>query len=324
MSDGTTFQPAWWLPGAHAQTIWPSVMRRVPLNVARQRVELPDGDFVDVDWVRDDDTPDRPIVVIMPGLQGSIESPPVRGLLRALHAAGFRAGVMHFRGASGEPNRLPRGYHAGDYHDAAHLVEELRAAHPDTPIYAVGLSLGGNALINWLGQTGDACPLDAAVAISVPFNLHACATRLERGLSRLYQRYLLTDLRAMVQTKLATLDTPPPELRVDVSELGTLRTFVEFDDAVTAPIHGFEGVDDYYTRCSAGQFLSDIATPTLIIHARDDPFMLPEIVPGSSDVSSAVTLDVQDHGGHVGFVMGSVRRPTFWLDERVPRWLLSR
>ncbi|MBI1372860.1 MAG: hydrolase [Phycisphaera sp.] len=366
MSEDGAFRPAWWLPGAHAQTIWPTVMRRVPLNVERQRVELPDGDFVDVDWVRNAPLPQvgerlgegdgstdapthgdtghvsdgstltpalslagrgssdgRPVVVILPGLQGSIESPPVRGLLAALHRHGFRAGVMHFRGASGEPNRLPRGYHAGDYHDAAHLVETLRAAWPGVPIYAVGLSLGGNALLKWLGETGAACPLDAAVAISVPFDLHACADRLERGLSRLYERHLLAALRTAVRDKFVRHDVPAT-LSITVADLDTLCTFRAFDDAVTAPLHGFAGADDYYTRCSSGQYLRGIAKPTLIIHARDDPFMTPAVVPTVATVSVSVTLDVYDHGGHVGFVEGGLFRPKYWLDDRVTTWLLSR
>jgi len=319
------FRPAWWLPGPHAQTIWPTVMRRVPLRVERQRLELPDGDFIDVDWVvRDSDGPERALVFVMPGLQGSIDSPPVRGLLRALSQRGFRAGVMHFRGASGEPNRLTRGYHAGDYHDAAHLVADLQDQHPDTPVAAVGLSLGGNALLKWLGETGDDNPLDAAVAVSVPFDLHACADRLERGLSRLYQRYLLVNLRAAVRDKLTKFDTVPAELRANPSEFATLRTFRAFDDAVTAPLHGFAGVDDYYTRCSCGQYLGGIAKQTLIIHASDDPFMTPDVVPAPEAVSNAVELDIHRRGGHVGFVTGSPWRPRYWLDERVAAWLAGR
>jgi len=286
----------------------------------RQRVELPDGDFVDVDWAGGNPA-DGPIVLLLHGLEGSSDSSYVRGLLRQVQRRGWRGGVMHFRGCSGAANRLPRGYHSGDSNDIAYLVDQLKQRQPDTPVAVVGYSLGGNVLLKWLGQRGDSNPLDAAVAVSVPFDLHAAADRLQRGLSRLYQRHLLTRLRQSVRDKLTQLDGEPP---IDPKCIDELHTFRAFDDAVTAPLHGFAGVDDYYTQCSSRQYLGGIARPTLIIHARNDPFMTPAVIPRPDELSSSIQMIVTDDGGHVGFVSGRWPwRPVYWLEHRIVEYLAA-
>jgi hypothetical protein len=314
------FRPAWWLPGGHLQTIWPTLMRRVNITTRRRRYDLPDGDFVDVDWVGvQHEREDQPIVIVLHGLEGSIQSSYVRGLLHAIELRGWRGGVLHFRGCSGELNRLPRGYHSGDTADLAWFVEHLQSTFPGAKIAAVGYSLGGNVLLKWLGETGDRNPLAAAVAVSVPFDLHAAAARLECGLSRIYQRHLLTRLHASVRAKMQRMKV---DLPLTPQRIAALKTFRAFDDSITAPLHGFTGVDDYYTRSSSGQFVPRIKRPTLILHARDDPFMTPAAIPPVECLPDCVRLELSAGGGHVGFITG--RRPwhpDYWLERRIPRYL---
>ncbi|MDQ2695253.1 MAG: hydrolase [Pseudomonadota bacterium] len=309
------FQPAWWLPGPHLQTLWPALCRRLPpVGVRRERLELADGDFVDLDWSLN---PAGPVVVILHGLEGSSASGYARGLLAAAVGRGWRAVVLHFRGCSGQPNRLARSYNAGDTVDLAAVVEELRRREPATPLAAVGYSLGGNVLLKWLGETPHG-PLAAAAAVSVPFVLDLAAQRLQRGFSRLYQRHLLRNLKAAYRRKFRHRgDLPLP-----LAGLAGLGDFYAFDDRVTAPLHGYAGVHDYYARASCRPYLKNIRTPTLILHALDDPFMLPAVVPDAAGLSPWVTLELSRHGGHVGFVAGRLPwRPRYWLEERIPAFL---
>lgn len=315
MVVASEFRPAWWLRNAHMQTLWPRLMRRRPRIALRsERLELPDGDFVDLSW-----TPGArgPIVMILHGLEGSSRSHYVRGILRAVHARGWRGVLMHFRGCSGEPNRLPRSYHSGDTGDVAYLADRLRTDHPDTPLLAVGYSLGGNALLKWLGESGTASPLSAAAAISVPFRLGDAADRLEHGFSRVYQWTFLSELRASVRRKRERVDLPEIP-----GSLGGLRTFRAFDDRVTAPLNGFQGADDYYARASCRQYLRGIRIPTLIVHSLDDPLMTPATVPAATELPPAVTLELSPQGGHVGFIGGATPPVArYWLEQRVPSFL---
>lgn len=307
------FQPAWWLRGGHAQTIWPTLLRpRVRLPVRRERVSLADGDFIDVDWAGDT----GPIVIVLHGLAGSIDSHYVRGMLRAFARRGWRGALLHFRGCSGEPNRLPRSYHAGDTGDLDALVELLRAREPATPLAALGYSLGGNVLLKWLGEHGAAAPLSAAAAVSVPFDLAAATTHLARGFSRLYEKRLLRCLQDSLVQKSAIMDLP--WRGADIAAIAGLR---EFDERVTAPLHGFRDADDYYARASCRPFLPGIAVPTLIVHALDDPFMPPSVVPRARELAAETLLEISAHGGHVGFVHGAPHAPRFWLERRVPEYL---
>jgi len=241
------FRPAWWLPGAHLQTLFPPLFRnRRPPPLRRERIELEDGDFVDIDWT---EARPGPTVLILHGLEGSIGSHYVVGLLHALSSSGFSAAVLYFRGCSGEPNRLARSYHSGDTGDVDTVLRYLGSQGDERPIYVVGVSLGGNVLLKWLGENPAQALVTRAVAVSVPFELNAAAVRLERGFSRVYQAYLLRKLRRTTRRKARHHALP-----LDVSELRKLRTFREFDDKVTAPLHGFAGVDDYYRKCSSRPF----------------------------------------------------------------------
>ena len=308
------FTPAWWLRGPHLQTIWAARVRRPPaIPVNRERIELPDGDFIDLDWCGDS----GPIAVILHGLQGSSRSPHVRGLLGALCLRGWRGAVMHFRGCSGEPNRLPRTYHSGETGDFGHVVRLLRTRHPTTPIAAVGFSLGGNVLLKWLAERGAGAEIAAAAAVSVPFELARVADRLELGFSRLYKRHFIADLQRAVLTKFRNRPGP-----LDLDAIRREWSFRGFDDRVTAPLHGFRDAEHYYAEASCRQYLRGVARPTLILHSIDDPFMTRGILPRAGELSPFVRIECAAAGGHVGFVGG--RTPwsaRYWLEERIPRFL---
>ncbi len=310
----SNFEPAPWLQNHHLQTLWPVLFRRQPKpSLQRERVELPDGDFVDIDWSGSGER----LALILHGLEGSSESPYARGLLAALCRRGYRVGVFHFRGCSGQLNRLARNYHSGDTADLAYLVDRLVEAHGGMPLSLVGFSLGGNVLLKWLAETGEAAPVDAAVAVSVPFSLAAVAARLERGASRLYQWRLVSALKRKMRQKRAARPLPS-----DVADFDADRTFRQFDDHVTAPLHGFADADDYYRRASCGPVLHQVRRPTLIIHALDDPFMMPSVVPTAESLSPTIRLELSPRGGHVGFIAGGLPwRPRYWLEERIPEFL---
>lgn len=308
------FTPAWWLPGPHAQTVWPARFRCTrPVSLTRERLELPDGDFLDIDWAGDS----GPIVVILHGLQGSSRSPHVQGLLGALRRRGWRGAVMHFRGCSGEPNRLPRTYHSGETGDIGYVMRRLRERHPSTPIAAAGYSLGGNVLLKWLAERGSGAELAAAVAVSVPFCLDRAAERLERGLSRVYKRHFIVDLHRTVLEKFRHRPGP-----LDLDAVRREWSFRGFDDRVTAPLHGFRDAEHYYDMASCRQYLGRVARPTLIVHALDDPFMTRDMVPRREELSPSIRLELSAVGGHVGFVEGSAPwSARYWLEDRIPRFL---
>ena len=312
------FKPAWWCRGPHLQTLWPVLFYRRPAApVRRERLELPDGDFVDLDWSGDGI---GPIVILLHGLEGGRRSHYARSMAQTLPKVGMRVVVMHFRGCSGEPNRLPRAYHSGDTGDLDFLVKTLRLREPQTRIGAIGYSLGGNVLLKWLGECGMQAGLHCAVAVSVPFLLHASTTHMNRGFSRFYQWWLVRHLKRSYARKLnrhAGL--------LSHSALRRLRSFYEFDDAITAPLHGFAGALHYYTVSSSRQFLRHIRIPTLILQAADDPFMPASVIPSSQELSPSIQLEVHRHGGHVGFVTGRWPwRPRYWLEQRIPGWLQQR
>ncbi len=316
MSDA--FKPAWWCRGPHMQTLWPFLFRRTTrVELRRERIELPDGDFLDLDWTINNN---GPIVLVLHGLEGSSNSKYARGLLKAVHDHGWRGVVMHFRGCSGEPNRLPRGYHSGETGDLAYVVDLLRRREPEAPFFVVGFSLGGNVLLKWLGEAGARAPVKAAIAVSVPFLLAESAKRLERGFSQTYQWGLIRSMCQSVSEKRKWMKLP-----LKIEDLSTLKTFRDFDEHVTAPLHGFAGADDYYLRSSSRQYLKGIQVLTLIIQSRDDPFMTDAVIPRPDELSSTVRLELCDHGGHVGFVAGGHPwAPRYWLERRIVKQLAGR
>ena len=306
--DATYFQPAWWLPTPHLQTVWPALFRRKPdIKVTRERVELADGDFIDLDWYGN---PKNPLVLINHGLEGSIHSHYALPLMDVLHKAGFSTVFMHFRNCSEEPNRLPRAYHSGETGDVQTMIRHISDNHQREVFAGVGFSLGGNALLKWLGKSGKANPLKCAAAVSVPFLLAESAKKLNSGFSRLYEWHLLRALKQSYRTKFSGINSP---LNVNIDQLNSFR---EFDNEVTAPLHGFDGVDDYYQQSSCRQYLHNIQIPTCIIHSMDDPFMYPESIPTKNEVSAHVEMQISGHGGHVGFVSGSLPWKVKYLHEQ--------
>jgi predicted alpha/beta-fold hydrolase len=308
------FKPAWWLPSPHLQTLWPVLFRRRKSpELINERFELSDGDFVDLCWSKNTD---RPVVLLLHGLEGSVHSHYVGNLMVSLEQTGFSPVFMHFRGCSGEPNRLPRSYHSGDTADLAQVVAYINQRSKQSVHAAIGFSLGGNVLLKWLGQSGDANPLRCGVAVSVPFLLADAATRLESGLSHLYELHLMRSLRRSYTTKFECMPSP-----LDV-EIDRLKGFWDFDDQVTAPLHGFTGVDHYYRESSCRQYLSDIKVPTRIIHALDDPFMFPQSVPQDDEIGEDVELLLAERGGHVGFVSGRYPwKPEYWYEQRIVEFI---
>lgn len=276
-------------------------------------MELDDGDFIDLAW---SGPADGRIVLLLHGLEGSLKSHYAGGIMRRLIRHGFSVCFMHFRGCSGEPNRLLSSYHSGKTDDLGKILEHIEMSREKQVYAAVGVSLGGNVLLKWLGEQGEQCSLKRAVVISVPFKLEHAAQRMARGLSRIYQRHLISNLQDKYTKKFSRIASP---LEIDVSKL---TTFHQFDDQVTAPLHGFSGVQDYYLRSSSRQFIPRIRVPTLILHARQDPFMFPDSAPSEDELPENVWLEMPEHGGHVGFISGWLPGwADYWGEKRIVWWL---
>ena len=314
------FSTPQWAKNPHLQTILPTILPTPSLALRRERMELADGDFIDLDWLDANEQPKR-IVVAFHGLEGSSNSPYVKRLMKICIERKVCSVVHHHRGCSGENNRLARSYHSGETSDMRNTLLHLRSLNPDAHIDAVGYSIGGNALAKYLGEQKEASLVNRAVIVSAPLQLSACAQRLEGGFSSIYQRRLIKLLQRKTTEKLTN-----PKLRdvmpLDPDQVKQLKTFYDFDDKVTAPLHGFADVHDYYAQCSGLQFLTSITIPTLIIHAADDPFMTDEVIPKPEQLSKHVTYELYPHGGHVGFISGgSPFRPKFFLEDRIADYL---
>ncbi|APE32250.1 alpha/beta hydrolase [Halomonas aestuarii] len=310
------FRPPAGLANRHVQTLLPRVL---PLPVARTRqeiLELPDGDFVELAWSQPEpSSADAPILVLFHGLEGSIESPYARELLNVAAGLGWRAVLMHFRGCGEHPNRLPRAYHSGDTADACWLIGQLSHRYPEAMKVAAGVSLGGNMLAKLVAERGGQdLDLAGAIVISAPLDLAACADTLSQGFARVYERHLLGSLKRKMAPRLARDELP---LAIGPEGLAALDSLRAYDDAVTAPLHGFDGAEDYYRRASAGPLLAEVALPTLVLHADDDPFMPPALFERFPTPSAAVRVELARRGGHVGFVEWRGGRPSSWLARRV-------
>jgi predicted alpha/beta-fold hydrolase len=303
-----------WLPGGHLQTLYAYLFARTPtVTYRRERWILPDGDFIDLDWLDGDET--APLVVLFHGLEGNSRGHYALTLMHVLRQHGWRGVVPHFRGCSGEPNRLPRGYHSGDSAEIDLILRRCRAESPRAPLFAAGVSLGGNALLKWLGENGPECAaiVDAAAAISAPLDLAAAGRALDQGFNRhAYVRHFLRTLRHKALEKIASHHMP-----VSAAAIRAVSTLHEFDELFTAPLHGFRDADDYWTRASSKPWLNSILVPTLVINARNDPFLPAAALPQAQEVSAQVTLDFPAQGGHVGFVSGPFPGSLSWLPQRV-------
>jgi predicted alpha/beta-fold hydrolase len=318
------FKPAGWLQHRHLQTIFPSLpwawRDRPPLR--REILNLPDGDSTAVDWLSaGDELPQSaPLLIVLHGLEGSAESSYARMLMQAALDRHWRPCVLHFRDCGDYRNPLPRRYHAGETGDIRYFLENLRERGHTGPKIAVGYSLGGNILLKYLGESRASSRLHAAGAVCVPLNLHLCAEALNTGFSKFYQNILLKNMKNSVRRKF-NRDTAA----FDWDRTMAANNFADFDDAITAPLHGFSDMDDYYNKCSSAQFLKDIARPTLVINALDDPFMTPGVIPHHDMLSEHVTLEIAEAGGHVGFVEGGTPwRPKYYLPRRLLNFLESQ
>jgi predicted alpha/beta-fold hydrolase len=278
----------------------------------RQSFTLPDGDFLSVDWGPD---PGGPIVLLLHGLGGNSRSHLLMALMRALHTRGFWAGIMHFRGTAGEPNRKLRSYHMAEKDDPGFILQEVARRFRRRQLSAVGISLGGSALLHTLAKYGDELHLRCAVAISVPYYLPEVEKRLNQGLGRLYQWYWLRTLKRQLRAKCRVLARP------DIcEELQAISSFRQFDDRYTAPLHGFRDADDYYQRASSLAILQDIRTPTLLIHAANDPLTSRQHLPEKNRLPSCVELELHTKGGHAGFMEGWGNN---YLARRIPEYILQ-
>ena len=317
----SSFKAASWLTNRHAQTVYtafPWAYRYRP-KLVRRVLDLPDGDATAVDWLESsDDLPGTsPLLVILHGLESSSESAYARMLLQAAEKHRWRCCVLHFRDCGDYRNRLPRRYHAGETGDFRYFLEQLETGEQTGPIVAAGYSLGGNVLLKYLGEVGETSRLSAAAAVCVPLDLHKCADALTVGFSKIYQRHLLKRMKGAVTRKFDRHTAA-----FDWDRAMAARTFAEFDDAVTAPLHGFSGKTDYYDRCSSMHYLKDVALPTLIVNALDDPFMTPGVIPHRDRLSPHITLEVSEEGGHVGFIEGGTPwAPRYYLPRRVIEFL---
>lgn len=313
------YHPPRWLPGGHLQTLWPAMVApRAAVRLRRERWDTPDGDFIDVDRVDPPEGRAAPLVVLFHGLEGGSDSPYARALMAAAAARGWRGAVAHFRGCSGELNRAPRAYHSGDSDEIDWVLRRF-AAEPgsaDQPLFAAGVSLGGNALLKWLGERGDAAGfVRAAAAVCPPQDLHAGAVALSRGFSRVYTRHFLSTLKRKSLGKLAQ----HPGL-FDRERMLAARDFFDFDETVTAPMHGFAGCHDYWRRSSCRQFLGGIRVPTRVLNALNDPFLPASALASPAQVSPQVSLHYTRRGGHVGFHAGGAARPSAWLADYLSGW----
>ncbi len=305
-----------WLPGGHAQTIWPKFVRQSAVPLRRERVVTPDGDFWDFDWL--DASPGAapaPLVVLFHGLESNSRAHYARALTRALAAIGWRGVVPHFRGCGGEPNLRPRAYHSGDHEEIGAILAAVRdRIPPDTVVHAAGISLGGSALVNWLGRAGrDASKvLRSAAAVSTPLDLTAAGLDIDRGFNRIYAWHFLATLRP----KSRDIARRFPGI-LDEARLRGVYSMYAFDDAVTAPLHGFAGTLDYWHRASSKPWLSQVAVPTLVLNAKNDPFVPGASLPGPAEVSRDVLLEQPAEGGHCGFMVGPFPGRLTWLPQRL-------
>jgi predicted alpha/beta-fold hydrolase len=316
-----TYRAPAWLPGGHLQTIYSSLFIRVPaIDYRRERLELADGDFLDIDWI--DGQAGTPMVVLFHGLEGSADSHYARNLMARARTRGWHGAVAHFRGCSGEDNRLPRAYFAGDSEDVDHILCHIKSQHLDTPVYAVGVSLGGNALLKWLGERGDAARhlVERAASVSAPVDLTAAGNALDRGFNRrVYTARFLATLKKKALKKARQF---PGTL--DAAAISAATTFREFDTLVTARLHGFRDADDYWLKVSSKPLLKSITAPTLIINARNDPFLPASALPTPADISPAISLDQPETGGHVAFPSGPFPGNLGWLPQRLMQHFMNR
>lgn len=311
-----------WLLGGNAQTIYPYLLsRKLSVCYRRERWELEDGDFIDVDWL--DGKPDKPLVVLLHGLEGGSHSHYALSIMRLLQVMRWRGAVIHFRGCSGYPNRLPRAYHAGDSAEIDSMMRRVVMTNRfvgNSRCYVIGVSLGGNALLKWLGEQGERAKamVAGAVAVSTPVDLAAAGNTLDSGFNRIYTQHFLASLKRKAVDKNRCF----PGL-LDIKAVMACNSLYEFDNLVTAPLHGFRNTEDYWQQSSSKQWLNHIRVPTMLINARNDPFLPEHALPVTGDIAPFVSLEFPDQGGHVGFIHGTFPGKLEWLPKKILHFFLQ-
>jgi len=290
------FRPSLGLRNRHLQTLARTFLPKPEINLRERKfITLSDGDELQLDFYGAEN---NRVCLLLHGLEGSANSPYIRKLVHLLTGHGKTVVVVHFRGCGQRDNLKARSYHSGVSDDLGEAIDYLESIHKSVEV-AAGFSLGGNVLLKYLGERADKSSISKAMAVSVPLRLDICADAIDSGFSKLYQWHLLRSLKRKTRRKLKQF---PGCLKLSKKELLNIKNFWQFDDRVTAPLNGFAGAKDYYQKVSSRQFLKHITTPTLILQAKDDPFMTPEVLPKASELSPDVVLEVSEHGGHVGFV----------------------
>ena len=315
MITQSSFKPLWYLKNPHLQTLVANLIHPPLPELHYETIQLADGDSLDLARTR---TQSSDTVLILHGLEGSINSSYAQRLLGYLDSRNTAAVMMFFRSCNGTPNKNLRSYHSGETEDLSAVIQHLKNTGSKR-IALVGYSLGGNVTLKYMGQGQTDDAIVCSTAISVPLLLEDCARRMNRGFSRIYQYALLRRLIRKVLQKKALFNSAGIS-----TDPRTIKTFIDFDDLYTAPIHGFKDAQDYYQRSSSKQFLAGIDKPTLIIHAKDDPFMTPAVLPSSGELSSSTTLELSRYGGHVGFIGGNLLKPEFWLEPRIYEFIKSQ
>jgi len=313
MIQTSTFKPLWYLKNPHLQTILANIFHPPKPEINEETLELPDGDFLELAWTkyRSDKT-----LIIMHGLEGSIKSSYAQRILNYCHRHQMAAVLLRFRGCGSNINRKLRAYHSGETEDLKQVIKHLKTRGVNH-IALLGYSLGGNVALKYMGEQITDVTIKCAISVSVPMLLDDCANTMNLGFSRVYQRSLLNSLLKKLKQKQHLLQQQEKQY----ADPDSIKNFVQFDDAFTAPIHGFQNAQDYYKKSSSRQFLGEIKKPTLIIHSTDDPFMTEAVIPDSSELSDQITLELSSNGGHVGFIGGGLIKPKSWLEPRIYQFL---
>lgn len=319
MPEKSLFKPAWWLSNRHLQTMGAKWLNRnTSITTYDEVLTLPDGDFADLTWTEiPTKNNTKPIVVLLHGLHGSKNSHYIKGMFQRIIQKGWIGVLIHFRGCSGRPNLFSYSYHCGYTDDIHYFTSQLTKRYPQSNLAIIGYSLGGNVLAKYLSEDKNS-PYKAAVVVCAPLHLASCSDKISKGSSTIYQKYLVDMLKEATREKMETGLIN----HISLSQLNKIITLREFDDAVTAPLHGFDSANDYYNKASAKDLLPNITTPCLIIHAKDDPFLCNKTITDVSALPNNITFEISEHGGHVGFISGrNITKPEYWLEARIPHFL---
>ncbi|XQW84792.1 hydrolase [Thalassotalea piscium] len=321
MLHTSSFQPAWWLSNPHLQTIAAKWLRRhEKITTYREIIQLPDDDSLELAWTElPSKQQHKPIVIVLHGLEGSVDSHYAKGMLQTIKDRGWIGLLMHFRGCGQYPNKFGRSYHSGDITDIRYLVSLIEGRYPQHKLALIGFSLGGNVLANYLAKSPSANIVAGAI-ICAPFDLASCSKRINRGFSKVYQKYLVDMLKKSALIKIEKNKVQ----HISSTELAKINTLWDFDNRYTAPLNGFTDAQDYYQQASGKPLLAQINIPCLVIHAQDDPFLCHTSTVEQLALSSSLTFEVSKKGGHVGFISGNNPfNPDYWLEQRVPNYLTS-